>query len=448
MTFPISEFITDSVKLASVCIEAFKEEFEDFQALSINSTEGKDRTIMEITLSDEGEKGKGHGYFFYTQRTGTVYLLLARDNMWEKLRPMLTNVAANIAYTPEGLDTVTEQGRELASQVNIEQSQENISNPALMLQQASQRTGIQVQLQQAALPDNSLSIQLPQGWTVQGQKFIFIAMNNQQTKTHGFTCVTHSIIPTNLNIPGVINASYQPPAQALNLVLNFSGIGNDVTILGECPANQASPEASTTIQSMRAQGLQVDARLLHVKFKNISTGTISREIFSVICSSVPMASPWQVTVGGSWAPENEYDKWLPLYLKIEKGAQANEQLRSIEMQNSAFRQQQLNMNLQSSISGMNQAFDDYMGSLQNADRSQDYISWMQSQTTLGQGSWVAENEGAQVYQTDSWGIEGPYGRIDSPAYNTTNFTGQDPWGDYELELIDTRPEFEQYIGSN
>jgi hypothetical protein len=72
---------------------------------------------------------------------------------------------------------------------------------------------------------------------------------------------------------------------------------------------------------------------------------------------------------------------------------------------------------------------------------------MWSQTTLGQGSWVAENEGAKVYHTDSWGIEGPEGRIDSQAYNTTNFTGQNPWTGRDLEMIDTRAEYERYIAN-
>jgi hypothetical protein len=88
-----------------------------------------------------------------------------------------------------------------------------------------------------------------------------------------------------------------------------------------------------------------------------------------------------------------------------------------------------------------------MDSLQNASRSRDYTAHMWSQTTLGQGTWVAENEGARVYQTDSWGIQGPEGRIDNSAYNTTNFTGENPWGGSDLELVDTRAEYERYIAN-
>jgi len=108
-------------------------------------------------------------------------------------------------------------------------------------------------------------------------------------------------------------------------------------------------------------------------------------------------------------------------------------------------QRQLNRNLQDSIAGARQASEDYLDSLQNASRSRDYQAWAWSPTTLGQGTWVAENEGAQVYQTDSWGGQGPAGRVDSPAYNTTHFTGESPWGG-ALEQVDTRAEYERYAG--
>jgi hypothetical protein len=52
-----------------------------------------------------------------------------------------------------------------------------------------------------------------------------------------------------------------------------------------------------------------------------------------------------------------------------------------------------------------------------------------------------------VYQTDSWGIEGPEGRIDARAYNNTHFTGENPWGGEDLDLVDTREEYEKYIGN-
>ena len=444
MNFPVDEQIKDSVALSAKCLAALGEELSDLKVTKISSTPERDRTIAEITLTDEGEKGIGHGYFFYTQRIGTVYILVARERKWNELRPTLTTIAANLAFAPEGVAAVQERGRQVADQTAVPQGQ--VLSPAAMIKQASQRAGKQVPLQQAALPDQSASMQIPQGWSLEGQKVQFILVNNAQTRTHGTAGVSHTIIPMDMAMPGVINAPYQPPPQALSLVLESGQTSRNVQVISQCDAEQAVPELAQAVQQMRAQGLQVDTRLLHVRFQNVPTGATLRGIFSVMCSTMPMSPVWQVTVQGSWAPDNEYDEWLPLFLRVEKTMQINQQWMGQEMQNRTFRQQQLNRNLQRSISESNQAFDGYLGSLQDASRSRDYTAHMWSQTTLGQGTWVAENEGSRVYQTDSWGIEGPEGRLDNPAYNTTNFDGQSPWGG-QLEQVDTRAEYERYIAN-
>lgn len=445
ITFPVTQEIKDSVVLAAKCIAALREEFPDLQATNMNSTPERERTIADIALTDQGEKGTGHAYFFRTQNLGTVYVLLAKAQRWAELRPTLVTVAANLAYAPQGVAAVQEQGRQLAAQTPVAEGP--VSSPAAMIKQASQRPGKQVPLQPAALPDQSISLQMPQGWTLEGQKIQYVMIDNPQARTHGMGYVSHTIIPMDMPTQGVINAPYQPPPQALNLVLQFGRTGTDLQILAECPAEQVSPEVAQSIQQMRAKGVQVDARLMHVRFRSVPTGATLRGLFTVQCMIQSMTPVWQVGVAGSWAPDNEYDEWLPLYLRLEKTVQLNQQWFGQEMQSRAVVQQQLNRNLQRSISESNQAFDDYLSSVQNTSRSRDYTAHMWSQTTLGQGSWVAENEGAKVYQTDSWGIEGPEGRIDSSAYNTTNFTGENPWGGGNLELVDTRAEYERYIAN-
>ncbi|MBP8912785.1 MAG: zinc ribbon domain-containing protein, partial [Phycisphaerae bacterium] len=446
MTFPVGPEIKDSVALAAKCIAALREEYPDLQATHMNSTPDRGRTIAELTLTDEGEKGTGHGYFFCTESIGTFYLLLAKTPVWDQFRPMLTTIMANLAYTPQGVAVVQEQARRAAEATPVADGA--TLSPAALIRHAAQRTGKQLPLQLAALVDQSLSIQIPQGWHLEGQKVQFVLTNNPQTRTHGMGGVWHTIMPMEgMQIPGTIHAPYQAPPQALSLVLGLNGTSRDVQVINQCGAEQVVPEAAQTVQDLRAHGFQVDSRLLHVRFLNVPTGTTLRGLFSVMCSTQSMSPVWQVTVQGSWAPENEFDEWLPLFIRIEKTIQINPQWMGQEMQNRAIRQQQLNRNLQRSIAEANQAFEGYMDSLQNASRSRDYIAHMWSQTTLGQGTWVAENEGARVYQTDSWGIQGPEGRIDDPAYNTTNFTGRNPWTGQNLELIDTRAEYERYIAN-
>jgi hypothetical protein len=105
-------------------------------ATSINSTPDRVRTLADIALTAEGEKGVGHGYFFRTQNAGSVYILLAKAQKWNELRPTLTTVAANLAYAPQGVAAVQEQGKQLAEQPSAAEDQGPTLSPAVMLQRA------------------------------------------------------------------------------------------------------------------------------------------------------------------------------------------------------------------------------------------------------------------------------------------------------------------------
>jgi hypothetical protein len=446
ITLPLNDNITDSVSLAGMCVTQFGIDVPGFKATSVQSTAGKDRTLMEIAYDDEGKKGCGHGYFFYNQRVGTIYFLLCHDDLWSQMRLVLTTIAANIAYTPDGIMTVTQQGRNLAARTPAPQGP--VLSPAAMLQQARTRPAKPVTLVPAALLDQSLALQIPQGWNLEGQELKYVLCDHPQTRSRGMTSASYSIIPTPVVVPGVLSAPYQPPPQALDLIFRFTQSGTGLQILGEMPGEQAIPELAAATQPLRAQGLQVDARLLHVRFTSPASGMTLRGLFSVQCSSLPMSPVWQVSLDGSWAPENEFDEWLPLYLKIGATFSVNQQWEQANAQDRFYRQRRLNRGLQNSIAERNQAFDQYIDSVRDAGRSQDYSSWMWSQTTLGQGTWVAENEGARVYRTDKYGLEGPEGRIDDRAYNTASFTGQSPWDRSQLQLVDTRAEFERYVRPN
>jgi hypothetical protein len=433
ITFPVNDQIKDSVMLAAKYIGALRAKYPDLQATSINSTQDRARTLAGISLTAEGEKGVGHGYFIRTQDAGSVYILLAKAAAWDRLRPTLTTIAANLAYAPQGVATVLEQGKRLAEQKAADSNQAPTLSPAAMLQRAARLPGKQVKLQTATLPDQSMSIDIPQGWTLKGQKLQYTATSNEQTHAQGMCSMYHTIMPSNRAIPGVINERYQTPRQALDTALWFAKLGKDLEVLAEIPTETAVPGLVQMIQQQRARGFQVDSQLMHVRFKNVLTGAATRGIFVVQCSIKPSSPTWQLTVNGSWAPDSEYEQWLPVFVRMGKTSKANPQ--------------SLNQSLQDSTAESTRAFDRYMDSVRDAGRGRDYTNHIRSQTTLGQGSWVAESEGAEVYQTDSWGIEGPEGRVDNPAYNTTNFSGENPWTDTTLHLVNTRAEYEKYIAN-
>ena len=104
MTFPVSEEIKDSVALAAKCIAALRQKYPDLQATNMNSTPDAGRTIADMTLTADGEKGIGHGYFFCTpEMPAPSTSCWPRPTMWNELRPTLTTIAANLAYAPQGV---------------------------------------------------------------------------------------------------------------------------------------------------------------------------------------------------------------------------------------------------------------------------------------------------------------------------------------------------------
>ncbi len=439
-TFPVREDIKDSVVLAARLLEAFKGEFENFAIGELSSSPDRARTIANVSLTVEGKQATGHAYFFHTQRLGTMYLLLARRDLWEGLRPTLVAVAANFAYAPGGVEKVLAQGRELAERMPVAAAG---ASPAAILQDAGRRPGKQLPLREATLADGSMACAIPQGWSIEGQGLQYLIFDDPRARLRGLCSVWHTIIP-GIQVPGGINSPYQPPPQTLALLIEAGSVGTGVEILGECPAEGVVPEATEVARQRKAQGFNVDVRLLHVRFTSKATGKRLRGLFTVDCSTQPMGVTWTAFASGGWAPEEEFDDLLPLYLRLLKTMRPNETWLGQTLARQNARQLQLNRNLQNSIAEARQASDDYLDSLRNASRSRDYQSWAQSQTTLGQGTWVAENEGGRVYETDSWGIQGSTGRVDSEAYNTTNFTGESPWGG-NLERVDTRDEYERHV---
>ena len=260
----------------------------------------------------------------------------------------------------------------------------------------------------------------------------------------GYMRYTFSTVDYGQPIPGVVTSPYRPPTQALAYVLSLSKTVKDVKILGESFDNELPAETVKAFKFLDAMGTRTDVRLVHVKYTNAITGRPERGLFTVSSTAMPMGIAWDCCICGGWAPGDDLEDYLPLYTRLGKTLEVNQQWVSATNSAQQAKSQQLFNNLQDSIKGQQKSFEGYMGSLKDASRSRDYTSWAYSQTTLGQGSWVAENEGAKVYHTDSWGIEGPEGRVDAKAYNNTNFDGKTPWGQ-DTTLINTRAMWEKHI---
>ena len=176
------------------------------QAANMNSTPDRGRTMAELTLTDEGEKGTGHGYFFHTQSIGTFYLLLAKSRLWNELRPTLTAIMANLAFAPQGVAAVQKQGQTLAAETPAVDGA-TLWSAALS---GRRRRGPEGNSPCSRRPcrTSPCRSRSPRAGIWRGRKSSS-SLRTIQTRTHGMANVSHTIIPMDMPVPGAINAPYE-----------------------------------------------------------------------------------------------------------------------------------------------------------------------------------------------------------------------------------------------
>jgi len=159
-----------------------------------------------------------------------------------------------------------------------------------------------------------------------------------------------------------------------------------------------------------------------------------------------MSMGWSCQVQGCWSPADEFAEYLPLYFRMSETSRLNEQWVRATLDAQQAQALLSQKNLMRSMAELRESYDNYNQSYWERQRSQDYLSWARSQSTLGQGSWVSELEGARVADTYSWGLDHrDRGALEGNPWNTTNFNGRDPFTGEGLGLVDTRQEYEQFI---
>jgi hypothetical protein len=448
---PLGEQVKDSVVMAQIFLANLTQTNTAVEVTRMASAKDRSRTRAEMIMTTaDGVEMVAHIHFFHTPRAGTVFSLMARKDKWEANLPLLTKIVANLAYSPEGVKNVQKKGRDLAAgDGRVSDGQRRPLSPMAMLAAAERNPGPRIPMVNVTAPDNSFTLQIPQGWQFQGMALQYWTSPDWQRKTHGVTFVSKEMISpkaTTVRVPGVIMSDYLPPPQALALLMGDGQVGRNVQVIAETPAAQVVPEVAQYLQAIEARGTRGDIRLMHVKFTSPPTGQTCRGLFTVSCFCGMLGVAWSCLVEGGWAPDAELENYVPLYWRIVKSHRYNDQFVGQVIAQQVVRQRQLNASLQRALAESRQAFQDLQGSFRDNSRARDYTAWLFSQTTLGQGSWVSKAEGGVVHQTDRWGIEREGGdRVDSPAFNNTNFTGRSPWTGEQLQEINTRPDWERYI---
>jgi hypothetical protein len=447
LTFALNDQIRDSVVLASRVLGNLAKTYPTLRVSDMTSTQDRARTTAAVTFMQGAKKAAGRLYFFHTNRAGTVYALLAREDLLGSMRPTLTSIVANLAYAPEGVANVLQQGQKQAAQGSTP-ADGKVLHPAVLLKEALARGGKPLELAPVVAQDGSFSMSVPKGWTFQGLGLAWVT-NSDARALQGACSVWHTVYTPGSGLAkfaqNAMQSQFLPPPQAMAFITRAQNTARNLRVLSACPETDIDPNSDATWAQAKAQGSHVDNRVLLVEFENVATGQTCRGIFTVACVSYPMGISWSCAIGGSWAPSGEFEELVPTFAAIHGSTKQNEQWVQGKFAAQAAESKRLNNNLMNSIKDLSKSYDRYNQSWWDRQKSQDYTSWAWSQTTLGQGSWVSEREGAEVVRSSSWGLENRQTGEQTSAVNHTNFTGRNPWTGEQLNEVNTRADYEKYI---
>jgi hypothetical protein len=447
ITFALTDQLADSVALANLLLGNLARSNPTFKVAEMSSTQDRARTTAAVAMTQQDKKIAGHLYFFHTKRAGTVYALLAREDLLPSTKSTLTSIVANLAYAPEGVTKVLQQGQEQAAQTP-KPVDGKVPHPVAYLKEALAKGGKSLELVPATAQDGSFTMAIPKGWAFQGAGLGWIT-NSDARSLQGACSVWHTVyLPGSTlaqSMKNVMINPYLPPPQALVTITRTLNSAKNLRVLSVCPETDLDPNANAAWAQARAQGSQVDNRILLAEFENVATGQTCRGVFTVTCISYPMGVSWSCAIAGSWAPSGEFEDLVPTLAAVHSSPRQNEQWVQGKFAAQAAETRRLNTNLQNSLKDLSKSYDRYNQSYWDRQKSQDYTSWAFSQTTLGQGSWVSEREGAEVVRSSSWGLENRLTGEETSAVNHTNFTGRNPWTGEQLNEVNTRADYEKYI---
>lgn len=447
LTFALNEQLPDSVALATLMLGNLARSNPTLSVGEMTSTQDRARTSAAATLTQAGQKLAARFHFFHTKRAGTVYALLAHEDKMEAMKPTLASIVANLAYAPDGVAKVLRQAQEQAAQAP-KPAEGKVQHPVAYLKEALAKGGRQLDLAPATAQDGSFAMAIPKGWLFEASNLAWVTKSDARNLT-GACSVLHTVYTPGSGLAQYARNALQspllPPPQAMVFITRSLNTAKNLRVLSACPETDLDPNANATWAQARAQGSQVDNRILLVDFDSVQTGQPCRGVFTVTCISYPMGVSWSCFMAGSWAPVGDFDGLVPTFAAVHSSTRQNEQWVQGRFSAQAAETKRLNGNLAASLKDLSASYDRYNQGWWDKQKSQDYSSWAFSQTTLGQGSWVSEREGAEVLRSSSWGLENRQTGEQTGAMNHTTFTGRNPWTGEQLNEVNTRADYEKYI---
>ncbi|MBI5843336.1 MAG: hypothetical protein HZB23_01555 [Deltaproteobacteria bacterium] len=303
-------------------------------------------------------------------------------------------------------------------------------------------TAQMAELRSHRMSDGSASFMIPSNWQVtEFGAGCFLAKD--PTDSRHFLVASAEVLSPSLGVrvPNTPVSPYLPPHRAMEFLLGFQRLAYGVKFL---EVNQR-PEI---VREMSSQYTVGPVLVEDFRYTCTSARGDRRKAFTFgVSFGSRMNTGWRFFHMSVFAPENEFDSFVPTFIKMLESYRINDQFarsyiaagmaRLREMEKETARK--VSRNAAEIREMMQAAYDE-------RQRSQDYIDYQRTGYIRGQMDWVSEAEGGQVYHTDSWGTQntatGEY--YQGAPYDYVNFSGRNPKYNEDMQPINSRELWERH----
>lgn len=240
----------------------------------------------------------------------------------------------------------------------------------------------------------------------------------------------------------MIHAPYMPPIDALMTLMRRFGSSRLAVV--ERSRDPARAQAAAGVLNRR---LEAETAVLGFTDEK---GVRCKGYYEVLGLSPLPSGQWGIIFFAVWAPDAEFDRYLPALAKISESFRVNERWAADYIRQGVENlKRQVARTSRMMAETATAAREASLAAFQERARSQEYLDNKRTASIRGEQEWVSQVEGGALYKSDRWGFsrEGERLSEDQP-YAYQNHQGRNPRYNESMTPVDaSREVFERVYGT-
>lgn len=374
------------------------------------ATADRSRVTIDVSYTAAGGPMTGR-YYCVSDRSGMLIMELhARQQEFAERKGLLLTILRSIDFADPALQKPAPGRREVRP--------------------------MRARMVRRQAPDGSSRVMLPAHWDYHAGQGATLAGSEQDDAGFLFTSVE---VASTLPVPGLLNAPYQRPRDAIRLILGHSGTVSDIQVIDA--RVDINPQVYLWPQFT---GRQAESEVVTVRFRS-KAGRLCLGSFNVLnFAPLPFSGLWNSIVFGAWAPQDRFAAFAPILLKVSQSYQINQEYVANHIRSGLDNLRRLQGQTQQAMQELDDFRHEQQLSWEENEARRDYTNWKFSQYMRDQTAWVSDVESGKVYDTDSAGTKDTWtgDRWEGPPHDHVHSIGRNPrYRDEIMTVIDT---FELY----